>query len=66
MNNVIIINWFFPVGGISGKKLACCYMSLTINGGGYTCMCLKAVGGEGRDRRKEEVCFQAERRYSVF
>lgn len=49
-------------------KLACCYMSLAINGGSYPCICLKAAGGEGRERkrRKEEVGFQAGRRHSVF
>jgi len=29
-------------------------MSLAINGGGCPCMCLKAAGGEGRERRKED------------
>lgn len=34
-------------------KLACCYMSLAINGGSYPCICLKAAGGEGREGRGE-------------
>lgn len=34
------------------RKLACCSMSLTINGGGSPCMCLKAVGGGGELERR--------------
>lgn len=34
-------------------KLACCYMSLAINGGNYPCICLKAAGGrEGKEEEK--------------
>lgn len=40
-------------------KLACCYMSLAITGGDHPCMCLNRAGREERERRKEEVSFQA-------
>lgn len=58
----------FPCGRKFRKKESWHVVtSLAINGGGCPCMCLKTSGGEGREgKRKEEVSFQAERRYSVF